>query len=169
MENLWFLCQGQKPNSNQAKQKGHFMSLYNQITARVRHQSSSSCLCSPLDVSLFLLYSTQVFSSQLEKMAIDNSKLPPSRFLPPERKGFPSDFRVKNQASPAQFGTYSPCDHPEINCCSLNVQDWVISMAKKPGPCVWQAQQNHLIRIKEFFKKGWEVCLPKPGIQDRKK
>lgn len=26
-------------------------------------------------------------------------------------------------------------------------------MAKKPGPCVWQAQQNHLIVIKESFKK----------------
>lgn len=26
-------------------------------------------------------------------------------------------------------------------------------MAKKPGPCVWQAQQNHLIRIKEFLRR----------------
>ena len=137
MENLCFLCQGQKPNSNQTKQKGHFMSSYNQTTAAVRHQSSSSCLCSPLDVSLFLLYSTQVFSSQLKKMAIDNSKLPPSRFIPPERKGFPSNFRVKDQASPAQFGAYNPCDHPEINCCSLNAQDWIMWVPlwpKNQGP-----------------------------------
>lgn len=132
MENLWFLCRDR--NLTQTRQSKKDISWI--YTANYSKGQAPELQLIPLlsfEILVSFFSTVQVFSSQLEKMAIDNSKLPPSGSSL-QRKGFPSDFRVKNQASPAQFGTYSPCDHPDINCCSLNVQDWITSMAKSQGP-----------------------------------
>lgn len=138
------------------------MSSYNQTTVGIRHQISISCLCFSLDVSLFLIYGTQVLSSRLEKQPLTVPSLPPSKFMTPERKAFSLQFQGKETQGrtwPAQFGPCSPCGHPGTNCCSLNVQTWITwapLWPKSQGPMSCNPTRITWVeRGRSSFKKGW--------------
>ena len=129
MENLCFFCQGQKPNPNQAKEKGQFMSSYKQTTARgsgTRAQAHASAFlwCHSLSCLWHtgILQSTEKKKNSHWQFQVTSFQVHPSRV-----KMLPLQFQGEELGLTNPVWDIQPMwPHPRIDCCNLNVQGWIM-------------------------------------------